>query len=112
MGTIEKVHDPGLQQERTVLAWDRTALTLMVASGLLVRVAGDSPFRLGIALATLALLVGLMILIFDRRRYLVRWRRMEAGGPMTSNVLVTLIGAITVVLGATALWVVVLLWLR
>lgn len=48
------VLDPGLQHERTELAWDRTALSLMVVGALCVRIAVTS---LGVAWAGPGLLV-------------------------------------------------------
>jgi uncharacterized membrane protein YidH (DUF202 family) len=49
---------PGLQRERTILAWDRTGLAFMVVSALLIRVGGapyDSPRHLP---ALLGILLG------------------------------------------------------
>ncbi|MEQ8841826.1 MAG: DUF202 domain-containing protein [Acidimicrobiales bacterium] len=37
-----KVVDPGLQQERTALAWERTAIAIMVSGVLLARYAAQS----------------------------------------------------------------------
>lgn len=65
--------DAGLQQERTALAWERTAVATMVAALLLTRYAAEDANRL-IAVAGLAQTVlGAFVLVWahlhrDRRR--------------------------------------------
>lgn len=110
MDSFDTVDDPGLQQERTVLAWDRTALAVIVASGLLARVIGDSPPRAILLVSIATLVVGLVILIIDRRRYMFRWHKLQATGSMPASRLATVIGSATVVVGVASLVVVLMRW--
>ncbi len=110
MGSFGAVDDPGLQQERTVLAWDRTALTLMVASGLLARVIGESSLRPILLVPIATLIVGLVILVIDRRRYMFRWRKLQEMGRMPASRLATVIGSATIVVGVTSLLVILDRW--
>jgi uncharacterized membrane protein YidH (DUF202 family) len=64
-----KVVDPGLQQERTALAWERTAVSLMVAGTLLARYAADAS-HWTTALAGIAeVVVGAVILVWAEVHY-------------------------------------------
>lgn len=101
MTEFDRVHNPALQQERTTLAWDRTGLALMVASGLLLRAAGPPYPRLLHVVPAVAFLVGLSLLFLGRRRYLRRWRGLESGLPILSPAPVAMVGVVTVVLGIT-----------
>lgn len=59
---------PGLQRERTLLAWSRTSLALVVAVALLVRVVGPPWFRPShLPAVTVLLLTGGLVLAADRR---------------------------------------------
>lgn len=102
----DDVYDPGLQQERTVLAWDRTGLALMVASGFLVRSLGEPLLRPVTVVPFVTFLLGMVVLLLDRPRYLARWRGLREGKPMTASGPVMAVAAGTVVLGLTALVVV------
>ena len=65
----DAVVDPGLQSERTRLAWDRTALSFSTFGALLVH-AGHrttSPLSLGLGIALIC--SGFVIYVLGRRRY-------------------------------------------
>jgi uncharacterized membrane protein YidH (DUF202 family) len=61
--------DPGLQAERTSLAWRRTALSVAVGSLIALRVLPPQLGPLGYALAVLGLLWSLDLALTARRRY-------------------------------------------
>ncbi|HSJ34332.1 MAG TPA: DUF202 domain-containing protein [Acidimicrobiia bacterium] len=103
MSRFQQVYDPGLQQERTNLAWDRTALSIMVTSGILLRSIGSPYPQPWHALPALAFLVGLVLLATDRNRYLARWQRMQEGGSPQGWRSIVAVGAIAVVLGVAGL---------
>lgn len=103
MSRFEEVYDPGLQQERTNLAWDRTALSIMVTSGILLRAIGSpypQPWHL---LPAAGFIVGLVILATDRHRYLARWQRLQEGGSPQGWRSMVAVGAVSVVLGISGL---------
>jgi uncharacterized membrane protein YidH (DUF202 family) len=106
MSAFDEIHDPGLQQERTVLAWDRTGLALMVAAGILERSLSGFLSQPSSVVAAAVFLLGLALLVLGRTRYLTRWRRMKGGEGMISVLPVVAVAATTVLLGVTALFVV------
>lgn len=65
----QRVHDdPGLQPERTSLAWTRTTLAMLVCSLALVRWYSDFPAVMMIVAAVLGL-AAVLILLRSRSRY-------------------------------------------
>ncbi|WP_166872268.1 DUF202 domain-containing protein [Salinibacterium sp. ZJ450] len=73
--TDEKVFDPGLQPERTLLAWQRTVLSLAVAGVLAARFAAP---QIGLPAAVLGLIsAALSIAAYVGVRY--RYRRAHTG---------------------------------
>jgi putative membrane protein len=106
MTNFDDVYDPGLQQERTVLAWDRTGLALMVTAGLLERSTDGSSLRSVSAIAAVGFVLGLALLVLGRARYLARWRRMQDGIGMLSPGPVVAVAAATILLGISALYLV------
>lgn len=86
---------PGLQRERTLLAWTRTGLTLVVAVALLVRVVGPPWVRPAHLPAAVVLVVtAFLVLRADRRHR-------QGGGPTGAGPLV-LVSAAVVVVGLAA----------
>jgi uncharacterized membrane protein YidH (DUF202 family) len=100
----------GLQAERTLLAWNRTALALLVASALLLR-AGDTPYlALRHLPAVFGLVVGAGLFLHGDRSYRriggVHATRRPA--PLGAPRALFLLAATTIVLGLTATVVIAL----
>ncbi|MEX5297452.1 DUF202 domain-containing protein [Kocuria sp. CPCC 205292] len=100
--------DPGLQPERTVLAWGRTVLALITAAAVCLRwVSHHGPFVL--ALFAVAVLTGTAVYLTQRARY-----ARSSSGITAERVAADVRGvlgvtAATVVLGCLGLYVVVVL---
>lgn len=65
----DRIFDPGGQHERTALAWERTAVALMVAGGLLLKHAIDSDAAWAEVLGLLGVTAGAGLLLWAARRY-------------------------------------------
>ncbi len=95
--------DRGLQNERTELAWQRSALSVLVLALLLLRSPEGAPGGVATAVALVMLVVVPLLVIATARRYAVRHRVILAtstAGP-DRRVLITTVAATT--LGLTAL---------
>ena len=64
-----KVVDPGLQQERTALAWERTAIAIMVAGVLLARYAAQSSNWITALAGIAQTIVGAAVLVWAGVHY-------------------------------------------
>jgi len=97
--------DPGLQPERTALAWGRTVLTLIAASAICLRwIPEQGPFVLAMFVLTIA--AGSGIYFTQRRRYGRSVEGIRDGrlSPDVSAVFWT--AGACVVLGAIGVWLV------
>jgi uncharacterized membrane protein YidH (DUF202 family) len=92
--------DPGAQPERTALAWSRTAMSLIAAGLLCVRLA---PSASGAACAA-AVVCGAAALLLRRTRENLHARhgRMAAGGGAADPVSVLIMTGLTMLLAAVA----------
>jgi uncharacterized membrane protein YidH (DUF202 family) len=77
--------DPGLQLERTHLAWSRTALGFFADAALMTRVARRlDPPAAGYAIAVALALIGVGAWVHGRSTYAPRARALLAGRPPVS----------------------------
>ncbi|MEW1955464.1 DUF202 domain-containing protein [Terrabacter sp. NPDC080008] len=105
--------DPGLQPERTALAWRRTALSVTVGSLVALRVLPPELGPIGYAVSVLGLLWGLDLALAARHRYRDAARMVAAGsGATTAGVAVARTAVVSGLVGVAALVVVVVLWTR
>lgn len=65
----EQVFDGGLQQERTALAWERTAIASMVAGVLLARYSAQELHVAVAAIGILQVVLGALLLIWAGAHY-------------------------------------------
>jgi uncharacterized membrane protein YidH (DUF202 family) len=90
------------QHERTALAWDRTALLMILVGALALRT-GDLPWRAVLhAPAVAALLLGAVMLAHAYRRYLTTDERVRAGQPVASPRLLQAVAVVAVAVSAAA----------
>jgi uncharacterized membrane protein YidH (DUF202 family) len=105
-GPPPRVADPGLQSERTYLAWQRTGLAFAAAGALLVHAAVRTHFLL----AYLPGVFGLAVAAFILLRALLRYRSIEAAArgsrDAASPRLAAALAAAAALLGVTGLIVV------
>ena len=74
-----QVFDPGLQHERTALAWERTAIASMVAGVFLARYAAQSVHYVIASIGIAWVIVGALLLIWSG------WHYEALHGPLRSG---------------------------
>ncbi len=100
----EPSHDPGLQAERTAMAWERTALGVAAVSALLLHDTGAS--LLAKLPGTLGLGVALLLLVATELRYAHTVRQVGVGRSPASPTLVLAMASSVTVLAVLALAVI------
>lgn len=97
--TTAPVVDPGTSNERTALAWQRTALSLVAACAALARVTWDVLGFSALVIQAVAAALALWVVLESRRRYAggsgesVRPHRRDGAAPLALAGSALLIGA-------------------
>lgn len=94
------VTDPGLQNERTSLAWRRTALSLVVAAGTMAKVTAGEWHAVSLSWIVVGIPVGLALLVAASTSYDARRGDHLARDP---GLAVLLTSAATVLVGVLSL---------
>jgi len=112
VSTPDAPADPGLQPERTLLAWRRSCLALAVASAVIVRFAGESIGALSAILGIVGIAAAAAAYIVASRRYRTAHQSVahdEKLAPdglalalVTLTLLLVCVGAIAYVVGIVA----------
>jgi hypothetical protein len=92
--------DPGLQPERTELAWRRTALSAAACSALLLHTAARGGWGFGVIPGVLTAAVALAVALTGRRGR-QRWR---GGGPGRSHLVIGVLLTAACLSATTLLW--------
>lgn len=100
--------DPGLQPERTSLAWGRTLLTMITVSALFLRWMPYHGFFVG-ALVAVSLITALGIWTTQQRRYTRSASGLKSGRIHADALSVLWLGASVSVLGVLGLYTVIFL---
>ncbi|RKT85535.1 Uncharacterized membrane protein YidH, DUF202 family [Saccharopolyspora antimicrobica] len=95
--------DPGLQIERTTLAWLRTTLAFVIGLLVLLRLMGHVNLLAALICAALALPLGLTIGWLLWRRHLDGERRLRERAPLPGGALPAAVTALAVVAGCSGL---------
>ena len=92
--TVPAAVDPGLQAERTVLAWWRTALTAAVAGGLILREALEQSAHPGLVVVG-AVALGVLLLVAARRVLALQHRSTDPVAPGRHVTAAVVVAAVT-----------------
>lgn len=96
--------DPGLQVERTTLAWTRTTLSFAVASLLLIRAGRPETLVVAVLLALIGLMSSVALGLLQRRRHRDRVHDFNRSIPVHGPRQVLVGAVLTVILALAALW--------
>jgi uncharacterized membrane protein YidH (DUF202 family) len=96
-GEPRGLYDLGMQQERTALAWDRTALAMIVGGALFVRTGDLRLLDLRHLPGTAMLVLGAFVLGRSYRQYERRDVRVRRGGPALQPRMAVVVGVAAVV---------------
>lgn len=109
--TERRLFDAGLQPERTALAWRRTALALVVAALVAVRILPELLGAWGVLLAGLGLVASVAVLVAAHRRHGIVHRTLTGSdsdrGPLPSGWLPLAVAALVIASGVAAAVIVV-----
>src|SRR5690606_488044 len=97
--------DDGLQNERTTLAWVRTALTLLGTGALVARQAGGT--EVAVALLVLSVVTAVVMILESERRHHWRGHALLAGDPVVALHHLLATAAIATALAAVGVVIVV-----
>ena len=97
------VFDPGLQHERTALAWERTAIAGMVGGVLLARYAAAAIHPAWAALGIAAVVLGGVLLVWAGRHYDDLHGPLRAGENPAHPAAVRLVGLASITFTGAAL---------
>ncbi|HSO70581.1 MAG TPA: DUF202 domain-containing protein [Arachnia sp.] len=92
----ERFSDPGLAAERTILAWQRTALSIGAGALVFARIEATALGLWSWAFAAAGLAVAALIGIWSRRRYSYTHRTMVSGGARLADGLLPAVVAVSV----------------
>ncbi|GAA2790175.1 DUF202 domain-containing protein [Saccharopolyspora taberi] len=95
--------DPGLQVERTTLAWLRTTLAFVVGLIVLIRLILHHSVLAGIACAVLTLPLAVVIAWFTWRRHQRTERCLRAEHPLPAAVLPAAVALLAILGGCTGI---------
>src|SRR3546814_19350438 len=98
--------DPGLQNERTTLAWVRTALSFVAAGTLTGKQTGAGVTFAALVMASLA--AAAVLVVTAERRYAHRYDQLAAAPHIVSLPAVTVTAAGTIILGLVSLSIVLI----
>lgn len=105
------VFDPGVQHERTALAWERTAVAMMVAGAILGRYASSHGHLVLGALGVMWVVLGGVVLLWAARHYEDLHGPLRAGETPAHPTVTRVVGISTVAFTGVALILAVFLTL-